>query len=147
MIGQTISHYKILSKLGEGGMGLVYKAQDLKLDRFEALKFLQPHIAKHGEERKRFRVEAQAAAGLNHSNIAIIYSIEEFKLASAEEGDEMFIDMEYIKGKTLKDKIETGPLSIDETLNLAIPMARGLQTAHEEWGRTKRKNWIWSDWI
>ena len=113
-------------------MGLVYKAQDLKLDRFEALKFLQPHIAKHGEERKRFRVEAQAAAGLNHSNIAIIYSIEEFKLASAEEGDEMFIDMEYIKGKTLKDKIETGPLSIDETLNLAIPMARGLQTAHEE---------------
>ena len=124
MIGQTISHYKILSKLGEGGMGVVYKAEDTELKREVAIKFLPQHIAKHGEERKRFRVEAQAAARLNHSSIATIHSIEEVD-------DEMFIVMEYIKGKELKDKIEAGLLPIDEALNLVTEIARGLQVAHE----------------
>ena len=123
MIGKTISHYKILEKLGEGGMGVVYKAEDTELKREVAIKFLPPHIAKHGEERKRFRVEAQAAAALNHPNIATIHAIEEVD-------DEMFIIMEYIKGQELKDKIEAGPLPIEDTLNLANQIAKGLQAAH-----------------
>ena len=94
-------------------MGVVYKAEDTKLDRIVALKFLPPHIAKHGEERKRFRVEAQAAASLNHPNIAYVYAIEKVD-------DEMFILMEYIDGQELKDKIDVGPLAIDLTLELTI---------------------------
>ena len=113
MIGQTISQYKILSKLGEGGMGVVYKAEDTKLKREVAIKFLPRHIAANEEERDRFKIEAQAAAALNHNNIATIHNIEEVD-------DEMFIVMEYIKGQELKDKIEAGPLPINDTLNLAI---------------------------
>ena len=125
MIGQTISHYKILDKLGEGGMGVVYKAEDTNLKREVAIKFLPRQIAANEEEGKRFKIEAQAAAALNHANIATIYNIEEVD-------DEMFIVMEYIKGQELKDKIEAGPIPIYDTLNLAIQIAQGLQAAHEE---------------
>ncbi|MFQ5641546.1 MAG: protein kinase, partial [bacterium] len=91
MIGQTILHYKILEKLGEGGMGVVYKARDTKLDRDVAIKFLPKHIAANADECKRFEIEAKAAAALNHPNIATIHAIEEVD-------DEMFIVIEYIDG-------------------------------------------------
>ncbi len=91
MIGKTILHYKILEKLGEGGMGVVYKASDTKLKRDVAIKFLPHHISVNKEERQRFEIEAQAAAAINHPNIAHIYAIEETE-------DEMFIVMEYIDG-------------------------------------------------
>ena len=100
MIGKTILHYKILEKLGEGGMGVVYVAEDTKLERKVAIKFLPRHISANDEERERFKIEAKAAAALNHPNIATIYSIEETD-------EEMFIVMEYIEGKELKDIVET----------------------------------------
>jgi len=103
MVGKTILHYKILEKLGEGGMGVVYKAHDAKLKRDVAIKFLTRQIAGSEEERERFKVEAQAAAALNHPNIAIIHNIEEVD-------DEIFIVMEYIDGKELKDKVDSSPL-------------------------------------
>ena len=93
MIGKTILHYKLIEKLGEGGMGVVYKAEDTKLKRDVAIKFLPRQIAASDEERARFKIEAQAAAALNHPNIATIYAIEEVD-------DEMFIVMEYIVGPT-----------------------------------------------
>ena len=96
MIGKTISHYRILEKLGEGGMGVVYKAEDTKLKRVVAIKFLPRQIAASEEERERFKVEAQAAAALNHPNIATIFNIEEVD-------DELFIVMEYIDGKELRE--------------------------------------------
>ena len=92
MIGKRILHYKILEKLGEGGMGVVYKAEDTRLKRDVAIKFLPKHIAANDEERDRFKIEALAAAALNHPNIATIYAIEE-------SDDEMFIVMEYIEGR------------------------------------------------
>ena len=98
MIGKTISHYKILEKLGEGGMGVVYKAEDTKLKRDVAIKFLPRQITASEEERERFKVEAQAAAALNHPNIATIHNIEEVD-------DEIFIVMEYIDDKELKPKL------------------------------------------
>ena len=96
MIGQKILHYKILQKLGEGGMGVVYKAEDTKLERTVAIKFLPRHISSNEDERKRFEVEAKAAASLNHPNIATIHAIEEHD-------DEMFIVMEYIKGLRVRN--------------------------------------------
>jgi len=123
MIGKTILHYKILSKLGEGGMGVVYKAEDTKLDREVAIKFLPRQISASQEERERFKIEAKAAAALNHTNIATVYNIEDAD-------DETFIVMEYIKGQELKEKIDAGPLPIDDTLNIAIQIAKGLQAAH-----------------
>ncbi|MCI0559585.1 MAG: serine/threonine protein kinase, partial [Nitrososphaera sp.] len=125
MIGQTISHYKILEKLGGGGMGVVYKAQDLKLDRFVALKFLPPHLSADEDEKKRFIHEAKAASALDHPNICAIYEIDE-----TEDG-QMFIAMAYYEGETLKKKIERGPLPIDQTIDLAIQIAQGLAKAHK----------------
>jgi len=104
MIGKSILHYNILGKLGEGGMGVVYKAEDAKLKREVAIKFLPRQISANKDERQRFEIEAQAAAALNHPNIAHIYAIEESE-------DEMFIVMEYIDGIEIKDKIKSGPIS------------------------------------
>ncbi len=124
MIGKNISHYKILEKLGEGGMGVVYKAEDTKLKRTVALKFLTPQALGSEEERTRFVYEAQAAAALNHPHIATIYEIDEVK-------GETFIAMEYVDGQSLKEKIESGQPKLDETLDIAIQVAEGLWEAHE----------------
>jgi len=125
MIGKTISHYKILEKLGEGGMGIVYKAEDSKLERIVAIKFLPHNISANSEERERFKIEAKAAAALNHPNIAHIYAIEETD-------GEMFIVMEYIDGMELKEKIKTALLPIDEAINIATQIAEGLDVAHKK---------------
>jgi len=125
MVGQTISHYKILEKLGEGGMGVVYKAEDTNLRRTVALKFLPRAISAKLADRERFKIEAQAAAALNHPNIATIYAIEEVD-------DELFIVMEYIEGQELKQRIDAGPLKVDEVLNIAMQIADGLQAAHNK---------------
>ncbi|MDO8549327.1 MAG: protein kinase [Ignavibacteria bacterium] len=125
MIGETILHYKILEKLGEGGMGVVYKAEDTKLKREVAIKFLPKYISANEEERKRFEIEAQAAAALNHPNISTIHSIED-------SDSEVFIVMEYIDGPELKKKIESEKLSIKETLDIIEQIAKGLLTAHQK---------------
>ncbi len=125
MIGETISHYKILEKIGEGGMGIVYKAEDTKLKRIVALKFLPSNALGTEEEKARFIREAQAAASLNHPNIATIYEIDEVE-------GEIFIAMEYIDGQTLKEKINSGPLKIKEAVKIACQVADGLNAAHEK---------------
>ena len=124
MIGKTISHYKILEKLGEGGMGVVYKALDTNLKRTVALKFLSPQIVGGEEGKKRFVGEAQAAASLDHANICTVYEIEQAE-------GQTFIAMAYLDGKSLKDKIEDKPLKIEEALDLAMQIADGLQEAHK----------------
>jgi serine/threonine protein kinase/Tfp pilus assembly protein PilF len=127
MISQTISHYRILEKLGEGGMGVVYKAEDTKLKREVAIKFLPRQINASEEERERFKIEAQAAAALNHPNIATIHAIEEVD-------DEMFIVMEYIDGRELRKIVGANgrsPLPIEEIIEYAGQIASGLQAAHE----------------
>lgn len=126
MIGQTISHYKILEKLGEGGMGVVYKAQDTKLDRLVALKFLPPHLAGSPAEKRRFIHEARAASALNHPNICNIHEIDE-----THDG-KLFIVMALYEGIPLNKKIEQGPFKISEALDVAIQAAEGLQAAHEK---------------
>ncbi len=126
MIGTTVSHYKIVEKLGEGGMGVVYKAYDTKLDRTVALKFLPSHVGGDDEEKKRFINEAKAASALDHTNICSIYSIEE-----TDDGD-LFIVMGYYEGVSLKEKIEQGPLPFKDVINYAHQIASGLQKAHEK---------------
>jgi TolB-like protein/lipoprotein NlpI len=123
MLGKTISHYKILEKLGEGGMGAVYKAQDTKLDRLVALKFLPKHLLCDEEAKQRFEQEAKAASALDHPNIATIYEIDEV-------GGECFISMTYIEGNCLKELIKANTFSIEEILNIAIQIAEGLNAAH-----------------
>ena len=125
MIGKIFSHYKILEKLGEGGMGVVYKAKDTKLKRYVAIKFLPHHITASEEERERFKIEAQAAAALNHPNISTIHAIEEFE-------DEVFLVMEFIDGLELKEKIKKDEISLEEGLNIAFQIAEGLKAAHEK---------------
>jgi serine/threonine-protein kinase len=124
MIGQTISHYKILDKLGEGGMGVVYKAHDTKLDRDVALKFLPSHISTDDEVKQRFIHEAQAASALNHTNICSIHAIEEFE-------KQQFIDMEFVEGKTLGVLLKEKELSLKEVLDIALQIAEGLNAAHK----------------
>ncbi len=123
MIGTTVSHYKILEKLGEGGMGIVYKAEDLKLDRIVALKFLPHHIDAGVEEQARFLQEAKAAALLNHPNVCTIYDIKEEK-------GQQYIVMEYVDGKTLRKEIEDRKLKIEDCINYAIQIGEALQEAH-----------------
>ncbi len=133
MIGSTVSHYKILEKLGEGGMGVVYKAEDTKLKRLVAVKFLPKRLSVHGEERERFTFEAQAASALNHPNICTIYEIDE-------ENDETFMVMEFIDGMTLREWIRRKAeapegyrkIGVRESVDLATQIAEGLEKAHEK---------------
>jgi serine/threonine protein kinase len=125
MVGQVISHYRILEKLGEGGMGVVYKAQDTKLDRMVALKFLPKHLLCDEEAKTRFVHEAKAASVLNHSNITTIHEIDEVE-------GECFICMEYIEGKSIKEVIKEKGFSIEEILKIAIQVCEGLAAAHEK---------------
>ncbi|MCI0692030.1 serine/threonine protein kinase [candidate division KSB1 bacterium] len=123
MIDKTILHYKIIAKLGEGGMGVVYKAEDTKLERVVAIKFLPHHIAANAEERERFKIEAKAAAALNHPNSATIYAIEEVD-------DQMFIVMEYIDGKELREIIKSEIPNPQSAIEYATQIAEGLKAAH-----------------
>ncbi len=126
MLGKMISHYKILEKLGEGGMGVVYKAHDTKLDRLVALKFLPPYLTLDVEAKERFIHEAKAASALQHNNICSIHDIDETP------DGRMFMVMDCYEGETLKDRIARGPLKIEEALDLAVQIAGGLQEAHEK---------------
>jgi serine/threonine protein kinase/tetratricopeptide (TPR) repeat protein len=125
LIGETISHYKILEHLGGGGMGVVYKAEDIKLKRMVALKFLPPAYATDSSTKERFIHEARSASALQHSNICTIHDISE-----TDEG-RLYIVMDYYEGETLKKKIERSPLQLQETLDIALQIARGLEAAHE----------------
>ncbi len=126
MTGKTISHYKILEKLGGGGMGVVYKAKDEKLDRIVALKFLPSHLHLDEEAEKRFIAEAQSASSFDHHNICTIYEIDKT------DEDQLFIAMACYEGETLKKKLENGPIKIDEAIDIVIQIAEGLNKAHKK---------------
>ncbi|MBI1875394.1 MAG: serine/threonine protein kinase, partial [Acidobacteria bacterium] len=124
MIGETVSHYRILEKLGGGGMGVVYKARDLRLDRLVAIKFLPPELTRDEEANKRFMQEAKAASALDHPHICTIHEIDETPAG------QLFITMAFYDGETLKKRIEAGRLAIADALQIAIQVTEGLVQAH-----------------
>ena len=123
--GQKISHYQILEKLGGGGMGVVYKAQDLKLERFVALKFLPHHLSEDADAKLRFILEAKSASALDHQHIGVIYEIDETL------DGQLFIVMAFYEGETLKKQVNSNQLSVNSVVDLAIQMAQGLGCAHK----------------
>ena len=125
MIGQTVSHYKIIEKLGEGGMGVVYKALDTTLDRPVSLKFLPRYLTSDANEKERFYHEARAASALNHPNITTIYEITEFE-------QQLYLAMEFVEGKTLKKLIEQEEVSLRKVFDIAIQICEGLAAAAEQ---------------
>jgi len=125
LAGQIILHYKIIEQVGQGGMGVVYLAEDKRLKRNVAIKFLPQQISSDPEQKKRFETEAQAAASLNHPNITTIHAIEDY-----DEG--VFIVMEYIEGIELKEKINSGAIPVKEAVRIAIQIAEGINSAHKK---------------